>query len=223
MKMLEKLTEGAGIAFNYVAGVASLWVGAGFTLISLIWWAISGLNAPLAVFFSLFGALPIGGGILLFRRGRIQQNLLKVRLLKEAVRKLAFRKQGRLRPIDLAQERDYTEEQSLEVLKNLVAEDPNRIELQLDYESGEIYFEFPGIIRAIESQREYQALPISKNLGRKAVEIAMVLGKTVETFHEYLEYTQKTASDHRKQTKTEHYKRKVEQFLEEINELKQQT
>ena len=165
--------------------------------------------------------MPIGGGIWLFRRGRIQQQLLKVKLLKEAVRKLAFKKQGRLRPIDLAQERDYTEAQALEVLKNLAAEDPDRVELQLDYDSGAIYFEFADIMRAIEARKEYQALPISETLGRKAVDIAMILGKTVETFYEYVDYAQTAAAGHQKQLKAEKYKRKVEHFLHEIDELKQ--
>jgi hypothetical protein len=222
MKMLEKLTKGAGIALNYIAGLGFMWFGAICTLISLGIWGISGFGAYSAIFFVLFGATPIGGGALLFRRGRIQQQLFKVKLLKEAVRKLAFKRQGRLRPIDLAQDQDYTEERALDVLKNLTAEDPNRIELQLDYDSGEIYFEFSDIIRAIEAQREYQALPISETLEKKAVEMAQVLGKTVETFHEYIEYTQQAASDHQKQKKVEKYKQKVERFLNEIDELKQQ-
>ena len=222
MKLSEKLTKGAGIALNYVAGLGALWFGAGGSLISLIVWGITRAAIPSALIFLFFGAIPIGTGIWLFRRGRIQQQLLKVKLLKEAVRKLAFKKQGRLRPIDLAQERDYTEAQALEVLKNLAAEDPDRVELQLDYDSGAIYFEFADIMRAIEARKEYQALPISETLGRKAVDIAMILGKTVETFYEYVDYAQTAAADHQKQLKAEEYKRKVEHFLQEIDELKQQ-
>ncbi len=222
MKMLEKVTKGAGIALNYVAGLASIWFGAICTLISLGIWGFAGFGVPSVIFFVLFGATPIGGGIWLFRRGRIQQQLFKVKLLKEAVRRLAFKKQGRLRPIDLAQDRDYPEEKALDILKNLAAEDPARIELQLDYDSGEIYFEFSDIIRAIEARKEYQALPVSETLGRKAVEMALVLGKTVETFREYIEYTQQAAADQQRQQRAERYKRKVEQFLNEINELKQQ-
>jgi hypothetical protein len=158
----------------------------------------------------------------LFRRGRIQQQLLKVKLLKEAVRKLAFKRQGRLQPIELAREQNYSEERALDVLKNLAAEDPDRIELQLDYDSGEIYFEFSDILRALEAQKEYQALPISETLGRKAVDIAKIVGKTIDTFYEYIEYTQQAASDHQKQKKAEQYKQKVERFLHEIDELKQQ-
>jgi len=222
MKMLEKLTKGAGIALNYVAGLASIWFGAICTLISLIIWGLGGIGPYSAIFFALFGVTPIGGGIWLFRRGRIQQQLFKVKLLKEAIRKLAFKRQGRLRPVDLAREQDYTEERALGVLKNLAAEDPDRVELQLNYDSGEIYFEFSDIIHALEAQKEYQALPISETLGRKAVEIAQTIGKTVETFYDYVEYTQQAASGHQKQKKAEQYKRKVERFLHEIDELKQQ-
>ena len=222
MKLLEKLTQGTGIALNYVGGVASIWFGAMFTLISLVIWGITGFSAPLAIIFVLFGLMPIGGGIWLFRRGKIQKQLLKVKLQKETVRKLAFKHQGRLLPINLARHQGWTEERALEVLKNLVAEDPDRIELQLDYESGEIYFEFSDIIRAIESQGQYQSLPISATLGRKAVEIAMILGKTIETFYEYAEYTQQTVSQHQQQKKDEKYRLKIERFLREIEELKNQ-
>lgn len=222
MKMLEKVTKGAGIALNYVAGLGAIWFGAICTMISLIIWGVGGIGPYSAIFFALFGATPIGGGIWLFRRGRIQQKLFKVKLLKETVRKLAFKRQGRLQPIELAREQDYSEERALEVLKNLAAEDPDRVELQLDYDSGEIYFEFPDIVRALEAKKEYQALPISETLGRKAVEIAQIVGKTVETFYEYVEYTQEATSDHQKQRKAEQYKQKVERFLNEIDELKQQ-
>jgi len=222
MKFLEKLTEGAGIALNYAAGVASIWFGAVCTLISLGIWGVWGVGLPSVLFFALFGLTPIGGGAWLFRRGKIQKQLFKVKLQKEAVRELAFTHQGRLKPIELANDQEWTEERALEVLKNLVAEDPDRIELQLDYESGEIYFEFPDIIRAIEAQAQYQALPISETLGRKAVEMAVVVGKTIETFREYTEYTQQTVSEHRKQKKEEKYRAKIEQFLHEIDKLKNQ-
>jgi hypothetical protein len=222
MKMLEKVTQGAGIALNYVSGLASIWFGAACMLISLIIWGLGGVGVYSISFFLLFGAVPIGGGIWLVHRGKIQQQLFKVKLLKEAVRKLAFKKQGRLRPLDLARDREYTEEEALDILKNLAAEDPNRVELELDYDSGEIYFEFSDIIRALEARREYQALPMSETLGKKAVEIAQILGKTVETFYEYVEYAQKSASDYQKQKKADHYKQKVERFLNAIDELRQQ-
>ena len=102
MKLSEKLTKGAGIAFNYFAGAAAILFGAAGTLISSIVWGITGTAMPAALIFLFFGAAPIGGGIWLFRRGRIQQQLLKVKLLKEAIRKLAFQTEGRLRPADLA-------------------------------------------------------------------------------------------------------------------------
>jgi hypothetical protein len=214
MKMLEKVTKGAGIAMNYIAGLGAIWFGGGFTLLSLILWAIFGLQPFVIVLFLLFGATPIGGGIWLFRRGKIQQELFKVKLLKEAIRKLAFQHQGRLRPAELAHEENYTEERALNILKNLAAEDPSRVELQLDYDSGELYFEFSDIMRAIEAQKEYQALPVSKTLEKKAVDIALMLGKTVETFYEYIEVAQD-------QKKAEKYKQKVEQFLQGIDDLKQ--
>jgi hypothetical protein len=218
MKMLEKVTQGAGIALNYIVGAGAIWFGGGFTLLSLILWAVFGLQPFVIVFFLLFGATPVGGGIWLFRRGKIQQDLFKVKLLKEAIRKLAFQRQGCLRPAELAQAENYTEERALNILKNLAAEDPNRVELQLDYDSGELYFEFSDIMRAIEAQKEYQALPMSKTLEKKAVDIALTIGKTVETFYEYIEYAQQAATD---QKKVEKYKHKVEQFLHEIEELKQ--
>jgi hypothetical protein len=222
MKMLEKVTHGAGIALNYIAGVAAMWFGGVCTLMTLAIWGFAGFGMPLAIFFVLFGIIPIGVGAWLFRRGKIQQQLLKVKLLKETVRKLAFKNKGRLRPTDLAQERGCTEEQALDILKSLTAEDPNRIDLQLDYDSGEIYFEFSDIIRALEARKAYQALPMSETLGRKAIEIAQVLGKTVETFYDYVEYAQQAALDHQKHIKAERYKQKVEHFLNEIGELKQQ-
>lgn len=222
MKFLEKVTEGAGIALNYMAGVASLWFGAVCTLISFGIWSFIGVGIPSIFFFAVFGLAPLGGGIWLVRRGRIQRRLFQVKLQKEMVRKLAFRHQGRLKPADLAREQDWTEERALETLKNLAAEDPERIELQLNYDSGEIYFEFADIIRAIEQRQGYQALPISETLERKAIDIAFTLGKTIDTFQEYLAYTRQTASQHQMQHKEERYRAKIERFLREIDELKQQ-
>lgn len=219
MKMLQKVTEGAGIAMNYVAGIAMFWFGAGCTLLSLILWGFLGMGVPLGVFLGLFGLVPLGAGMWLFRRGRIQQQLFKVKLLKESVRQLAFKQQGRLRPAELAQAQGYSEDRALNILKNLAAEDPDRVELQLDYESGELYFEFTDILRAIEARKEYQALPLSNTLGAKAVDIAKMLGKTVETFYDYVEYARNTTAN---QKKVEQYKRKVIEFLHEIEELKQQ-
>jgi hypothetical protein len=221
MKMLEKIGEGAGIAANYAVGVGAIWFGAVSILISLLIWGLGGGIGPYSgAFFVLFGAAPVGGGIWMFRRGKIQQQLFKVKLLKEAVRKLAFKKQGRLRPAELAEAQSYSEERALHILKSLAAEDPDRVELQLDYESGELYFEFPEIIRAIEAKKEYQALPTSKTLDNKAVEIARTLGKTVETFYDYVEYARQVSADQRKQEKIAQYKQKIERFVREIETLK---
>ncbi|GAK60334.1 hypothetical protein U27_00225 [Candidatus Vecturithrix granuli] len=222
MKFLEKVTEGAGIALNYMAGVASLWFGAVCTLIAFVIWSVAGVGLPSIFFFAIFGIAPLGGGVWLVQRGRIQRQLLKVKLQKEMVRKLAFRHQGRLKPADLAREQDWTEERALETLKNLAAEDPERIELQLNYDSGDIYFEFSDIIRAIEQREAYQALPISETLERKAIDIALTLGKTIDTFQEYLAYTRQTASQRQTQKKEELYRTKIERFLREVDELKQQ-
>lgn len=222
MKFLEKVTEGAGIALNYIAGMASLWFGAVCTLITFVMWSFSGVGAASLFFFAIFGLTPLGGGIWLVQRGRIQRQLLKVKLQKELVRKLAFKYQGRLKPADLAREQEWTEERALETLKNLAAEDPERIELQLNYDSGEIYFEFADILQAIEQRQGYQMLPISETLERKAIDIALTLGKTIDTFQEYLAYTRQTASQHQKQNKEDRYRTKIERFLREIDELKQQ-
>lgn len=223
MKFLEKVTEGAGIALNYVGGIAALWVGAICTLLSLVIWSIAGIGIPSAMFFGLFGLAPLGGGIWLVRRGKIQQQLFKVKLQKELVRRLAFKHQGRLKPADLAREQEWTEERALNTLKNLAAEDPERVELQLNYETGEIYFEFSDIIRAIEERQGYQALPISESLERKAIDIAFTLGKTIDTFQEYLAYTKDASFQRHKQKKEDVYRAKIERFLQEIDELKQQS
>ncbi|MDY0095866.1 MAG: hypothetical protein RBT80_24485 [Candidatus Vecturithrix sp.] len=222
MKFLEKITEGAGIALNYMAGIAALWFGAVCMLLALVIWSVAGVGLPSIFFFAIFGLAPLGGGIWLVRRGKIQRELLKVKLQKEMVRKLAFRHQGRLKPADLAREHAWTEERALETLKNLAAEDPERIELQLNYDSGEIYFEFADIIRAIEQRETYQALPFSETLERKAIDIAFTLGKTINTFQEYLTYTRQTTSHHQTQRKEELYRTKIERFLQEIDQLKHQ-
>ncbi len=222
MKLLDKLTEGAGIAMHYAAGLAAMWLGTVSTLISLAVWGLAGFGVSSGVFFTLFGLIPLGGGFWLVRRGKIQQQLFKVKLQKERVRELAYRHQGRLTPGELAEEQEWTDEQALNVLKNLAAEDPKRIELQLDYDSGEIYFEFPDIMKALEHRQQYQSLPITETLGRSAVEIAMVLGKTIDTFREYAQYTSQSASEQRKRTKEDKYRTKIERFLDEIDELKQQ-
>lgn len=218
MKLVDKLLHGAGIALHYMLGLGLLWMGGGITLLCLILWGIIGMSGPLGIALAVFGLTPLAAGVWLFRRGRIQQQLLKVKLLKESVRKLAFAHHGRLRPAELANAQGLSEEDALKVLRNLVAEDPQRVELQLDYASGELYFEFADILRAIEARKEYQALPASNTLGTKAVDIAMMLGKTVDTFYEYVECAKSTMADEKRM---EHYKQKVTQFLQEIEELKQ--
>jgi hypothetical protein len=226
MKMLEKVGEGAGIAMNYVVGAGAIWFGVGWSAFALLLWLVlpllgaANIAWPLGVSVAVLGMTPIGVGTWLFRRGRIQQQLFKVKLLKEAVRKLAFQHQGRLRPLELAQAKSYSEEQALKVLKSLAAEDPERVELQLDYESGELYFEFTDILRLLDSQREYQAVPESKTLDKRAVELARMLGKTVETFYDYVKYAQSTNAQ--SQEKVAKYKQKLDQFVRDIEALKQQ-
>lgn len=222
MKFLDKLTEGAGIAVNYVGGIAAIWMGGLVTLFSLIAWSVFGISVPLAGILGLFGLTPIGGGIWLFRRGKVLQQLFKVKLQKEDVRRLAFQHKGRLKPSELAASHNWEEDRALNVLKNLAAEDPERIELQLDYESGELSFEFRDICRALEARKEYSALPISETVGRKAVEIAMTLGKTIDTFQDYVELTRETVSEHHKQKKEDRYRAKIEHFLDELDELRKE-
>ena len=222
MKFLEKLSEGAGIAVNYIGGLAAIWMGGLVTLFSLIAWSMFGISVPLGGILGLFGLAPIGGGIWLFRRGKVLQQLFKVKLQKEDVRRLAFQHKGYLKPSELAAHHHWNEERALDILKNLAAEDPERIELQLDYESGELSFEFRDIRRALETQKAYSALPITETVGRKAVEIAMTLGKTIDTFQDYVEFTRETVSEHQKQKKEERYRAKIEQFLEELDELRKE-
>jgi len=222
MKLSDKLTEGAGIALNYIGGIASMWFGAVCTLFSLVFWGITGMSVPLAIFIGLFGLAPLGGGAWLFRRGRILRQLLRVKLQKNDVRRLAYQNQGRVTPGELAQHHNWSEERALNILKNLAAEDSDRIELQLDYESGEVYFEFPEIIQALEAKKQYQTVPISESVGRKAVEIAVMLEKTIDTFHDYVELTKETVSAHRKEKREERYRAQIKHFLDEIDELKQQ-
>ena len=78
------------------------------------------------------------------------------------------------------------------------------------------------IRRALEARKEYSALPISETVGRKAVEIAMTLGKTIDTFQDYVEFTRETVSEHHKQKKEERYRAKIEHFLDEIDGLRKE-
>jgi hypothetical protein len=222
MKLIEKLTEGAGIAANYAGGIAAIGFGGFCTLISLVILGIGGVNVFSLALFLVGGLTPIGGGIWLIRRGKILKELFQVKLQKDTVRRIAFRHRGRLRPADLARHQDWSEDRALDVLKNLVAEDPERVELQLDYESGDIYFEFPDIQRTLETQGDYYSLPISETLGRQAVDIAVTLGKTIETFHEYVKATQQSVSEHQKQQRDEKYRAKIEKFLQDLDDLKRQ-
>ncbi len=222
MKFLEKLTEGAGIAVNYAGGIAAIWLGGIATFITLLLWSLLGMSVPLGIFMAAFGLAPAAGGVWLFRRGKVLQQLFKVKLQKEDVRQLAFQHKGCLKPFELAKHHHWDEERALDILKNLAAEDPERIELQLDYESGELSFEFRDIRRALEARAGYNALPISETVGRKAVEIAMMLGKTIDTFQDYVEFTRETVSEHHKQKKEERYRAKIEHFLAEIDALRKE-
>ena len=222
MNLSEKLTQGAGIAFAYAGGVAALWLGSVVTLGSLIAAGAGWLNIWLVLIWGLFGAAPLGTGFWLFKRGKVLREILKVKLQKETVRKLAFQKQGRLTPKDLARAQNWGEEKALNVLKNLAAEDPERMTLQLNYESGEIYFDFSDILESVDARKQYQALPLSNALGEKAVDIAMMLGKTIDTFQDYVEMTRETVSHQQHEKREERYRAKIERFLNEIEELKQQ-
>lgn len=220
MKFMEKISEGAGIALTYAGGVAALWFGGACTLLSLIALGIAGFNAPVALILLLFGVAPLGTGFWLFRRGKLLKEILRVKLQKELVRKAAFQSDGRLTPKELASAQGWSVEHALNVLKNLAAEDPERMTLQLDYDSGEVYFEFADILLALQARRQYQALPISDTLGQKAVELATTLGKTLDAFNEYVEARRETASQQQHEKREDQYRAKVERFLDELDALK---
>lgn len=222
MKFLEKVGESAGIAVNYVGGIAAIWMGGGVTFFSLLGGVMFGMSLPLGVFMTAFGIAPAAGGIWLLRRGKVLKQLFTVKLQKEDVRRLAYQHKGYLKPSELADHHQWDEERALDVLKNLAAEDPERIELQLDYESGELSFEFRDICLALDARKEYSALPISETVERKAIEIAMTLGKTIDTFQDYVAFTRETVSAHHSQKKEERYRAKIEHFLNEIDELRKE-
>lgn len=76
------------------------------------------------------------------------KELLRVKLQKELVRKAAFQSDGRLTPKELASAQGWSVEHALNVLKNLAAEDPERMTLHWIMISGEVYSEFADILLA---------------------------------------------------------------------------
>ena len=61
-------------------------------------------------------------------------DFLRLKLRRVLVLIVAFHSDGRLTPKELASAQGWSVEHALNVLKNLAAEDPERMTLQLDYD-----------------------------------------------------------------------------------------
>jgi formylglycine-generating enzyme required for sulfatase activity len=156
MKNPEKISERFGINFDFTMGTAALILGSLNTFIFLSIWAHWGLQVSGIIAYLGLGMIPLLIGIGLLRRGRTRKAKLVKKLLQDTVRKIALRNGGRIKPLDLVDTLGYNSQKALKLLRELAAEDPENIELKLNYDTGEIYFEFQDVLKSIEADRSFE-------------------------------------------------------------------
>lgn len=221
MKSIDKISEGASIAFNFAAGGVSILIGLVITFLFLIIWGILGLQAPFVAGYLLFGLTPLGIGIGLLKRGHARKTAFKRKLLRNSIRKIAFQNQGRVRPVDLVTEWGYTSQEALRALREITAEDPENVDLQLDYDTGEIYFEFQDIIKSIETGKPYEENFFNpRTWTETATQVAKRIDEVLNLFDAYWTYKQRLLRESSLNGKLEEYKSKVWQLREEIEQIR---
>ncbi len=156
MKNPEKISERFGINFDFHMGMAALILGSLNTFIFLSIWAHWGVQVSGIITYVGLGMVPLLIGVGLLRRGRLRKAKFTKKLLQDTVRRIAFRSGGRIKPLDLVNTLGYTSQKALQLLRELAAEDPENIELKLDYDTGEIYFEFQDILKSIEANKSFE-------------------------------------------------------------------
>jgi hypothetical protein len=221
MKDLDKISEGARITFDFVAGIISLVAGTLVTFLFFVAWATLGLQAPVVGGYILFGLLPLGMGITLIKRGRDRKAIFKRKLLRDAVRKIALRKGGKVKPGDLINTLGYTSSEAIQALRTLTAEDPDNIDLQLDYDTGDIYFEFQDIIRDTQGNASYKGvISESPTWTDTALNVAKRVDQILTLFNTYRECRRQLMSQSALNGKLEEYKSKAQQLQEEIERIR---
>jgi len=156
MRNPDKISEKSSITFNFTAGVVSIAAGLLNTFLFLMVWASWGVHPSGIAAYVGLGLVPLGIGIGLLRRSRARKAKFTKRLLRDVVRKIAFRNHGRVKPLDLVRVLGYNSQEALRVLREIAAEDPENVELQLNYDTGEVYFEFQDILKSIEAGKSYE-------------------------------------------------------------------
>ena len=207
MKIYDKVVAGAGAAVSFAGGVVLVVGSLIVTMAVLIIWGVSGsVGVFSSVFLALFGAIPLVTGIFLIRRGIVLKQVLAARLENDKVRRIAFEHHGRLRPIDLAKEMGCTENEARDILSNLAAQDTSQIELDLDFDTGDLFFDFIDIKRLSDHQRSYQSPSHAAPVQKTAIDYAILIRKTVDAFLNY-------GNDPK-----ERQRRQVERYLDRINQ-----
>jgi len=221
MKNLDKISEGAGITFDFVAGSASVAIGLLNTFLFLIAWAAWGLQAPIVAIYLLFGLTPLGIGVGLLKRGKARKTAFKRKLLRDSIRRIAFRNQGRVKPLDLVSTLGYTSREALQALREITAEDPENIDLYLDYDTGEIYFEFQDIIKSVEAGKSYEENLVQPRTWTEAASrVAKRIDEVLNLFDTYREYKRQLLAEGSLNGKLEEYKSRVKQLREEIERIR---
>ncbi|HWP49935.1 MAG TPA: SUMF1/EgtB/PvdO family nonheme iron enzyme [Candidatus Limnocylindrales bacterium] len=156
MKNPEKISERFGINFDFTVGTAALILGSLNTFIFLSIWAHWGLQVSGIIAYIGLAMIPLLIGIGLLRRVCLRKAKFMKKLLQDTVRRIALRNGGRIKPFDLVTTLGYNSQKALKLLRELAAEDPENIELKLNYDTGEIYFEFQDILKSIEAGRSFE-------------------------------------------------------------------
>ncbi|HWP46943.1 MAG TPA: hypothetical protein VNM22_07245 [Candidatus Limnocylindrales bacterium] len=221
MKSIDKISEGVSITFDFAAGGVSVLIGLLVTFFFLLVWGIFGLQAPFVAGYLLFGLTPLGIGIGLLKRGHTRKTAFKRKLLRNAIRKIAFQNRGKVRPLDLVTGLGYSSQEALQALREITAEDPENIDLQLDYDTGEIYFEFQDIIKSIEAGKPYEETFFNpRTWTETAAKVAKRIDELLNLFDAYRTYKHRLLAESSLNGKLEEYQFKVRQLREEIEQIR---
>ena len=220
MKLPEVFKKRFGIVLKHTIGIVGMgWGAFSAGCISLLWAilhaaGVSELQWPIGVSYLFFSVSPFGIGLWLYRKGTIEKKLLDIRLLKAEIYRLAEKTNGVLYPHHLASSRKIEIEQATELLNLLSAEDPGKVRLELDFDSGEIYYTFPSLQEELYRRETASKRQKENRLHSRAVDIAKALEIATKTFQQYTK--QKTKGEG---PKSDSLKKDVEQIQKSIRKL----
>jgi formylglycine-generating enzyme required for sulfatase activity len=156
MRDPDKISKKSDIQFDFNVGATTLAVGILNTFFFLMVWASWDVHTSGVIAYLVLGFTPLIIGVGLLKRSHTRKTAFLKRLLRDAVRRIAFRNEGKATPLDLVVALGYSSRKALQVLRDVAIEDPDNVELRLNYNTGEVYLEFRDIIKSIEAGKSYE-------------------------------------------------------------------